>query len=259
MRIRILPYKQGSRSAKALAAALGGKVLKTHNSTFVPRVGDLIINWGSHKGIEVPRALGVRICDYRNPHEDLENVSNKLKFFELMKESQLSEIIPPFWTEKDSIPDEAFPVVCRTILNGHSGNGIHISDSRDGLVAASLYTKYLKKKDEYRVHCSSSPTDGECGVFLVQRKARRTGHENPNWRVRNHANGFVFVRNAVNPPACVTDVALQAFRASGLDFGAVDVIYNEQSGRAYVLEINTAPGLEGTTIEDYAKMFKETA
>ena len=38
----------------------------------------------------------------------------------------------------------------------------------------------------------------------------------------------------------------------GLDFGAVDVIYNGHSNRAYVLEINTAPGLTGTTLDNYA-------
>ena len=43
-RIRILPYRQGSKSAKALAEALGGKVLKLENSSFIPREGDLIIN-----------------------------------------------------------------------------------------------------------------------------------------------------------------------------------------------------------------------
>ena len=30
-----------------LAAALGGKVLKRINSKFVPKAGDVVINWGS--------------------------------------------------------------------------------------------------------------------------------------------------------------------------------------------------------------------
>ena len=41
----------------------------------------------------------------------------------------------------------------------------------------------------------------------------------------------------------------------GLDFGAVDVIWNEHESKAYVLEINTAPGLEGSTVEDYKEFF----
>jgi D-alanine-D-alanine ligase-like ATP-grasp enzyme len=42
---------------------------------------------------------------------------------------------------------------------------------------------------------------------------------------------------------------------TGLDFGAVDVIWNAQKEKPYVLEINTAPGLEGQTIADYAAFF----
>ena len=51
--------------------------------------------------------------------------------------------------------------------------------------------------------------------------------------------------------------ATKAVAALGLDFGAVDVIYNEKYGRAYVLEVNTAPGLgEGIAIM-YARVFME--
>jgi hypothetical protein len=36
-----------------------------------------------------------------------------------------------------------------------------------------------------------------------------------------------------------------------LDFGAVDVGWNEHHGEATIYEVNTAPGLEGTTLEKY--------
>src|SRR3546814_2808293 len=62
------------------------------------------------------------------------------------------EYLPKFWTKKEDIPDEAFPIVCRTVLSGHSGVGIVIADNRDDLVPANLYVKYVKKKEEYRVH-----------------------------------------------------------------------------------------------------------
>jgi D-alanine-D-alanine ligase-like ATP-grasp enzyme len=56
------------------------------------------------------------------------------------------------------------------------------------------------------------------------------------------------------------DVRAQAFKAmasSALDFVAVDVVWNEHEKQAYVLEINTAPGLEGATVESYARKFTE--
>jgi D-alanine-D-alanine ligase-like ATP-grasp enzyme len=37
-----------------------------------------------------------------------------------------------------------------------------------------------------------------------------------------------------------------------LHFSAVDVVYNDREKKAYVLEINTAPGVEGQTIQVYA-------
>ena len=246
-RIRVIPYKQGSRSAKALAQALGGKVLKLQNSKYVWRPGDLVINWGNSE-------LGGE--EVLNPGYGIKDVANKLLFFNKMKELGLEDILPEFWTNASSIPDEAFPVVCRTILSGHSGVGVHIANSRDELVHAPLYVKYIKKKDEYRVHVGIDNEDRPC-VISVQRKAKRNGIEPVCYQIRNLANGFVYVREGVNPPNAVIEAAKQVLQASFLDFGAVDVIWNEHYQRAYVLEINSAPGLEGQTVTDYANFFME--
>lgn len=279
MRYRVLPYRQGSRSAKALADALGGKVLKLEGSKFKPKNGDRIINWGSTEPYVDSDgddwAATISCWVYNDPVE-MPNVTNKLKFFQRMKE-KCPDIVPEFWTNKDDIEDGKFPVVCRTVLSGHSGAGIVISDCRDDVVDCNLIVKYEKKKDEYRVHCGMVPytqtsldvlgdpdeadniNGSEAVVIAVQRKARRPDFENPNWQVRNHDNGFIYVRNNINPPASVIANALTAFKVTGLDFGAVDVIWNNEKGKAYVLEINTAPGLEGQTIDDYAKYFQGIA
>jgi len=250
-RIRVLPYRQGSRSAAVLAEALGGRVLRLEGSTFRPRRGDLIINWGNTTG---HRALGDVVGRCFNASHLILNVSNKLNFFNLMRTNN-SEIIPEFWTRREDIPAGSYPVVCRTVLAGHSGAGIVIANSVDELVPASLYTKYIKKEQEYRVHCGLQQ-DGTVGVIAVQRKARNTDAENPNWQVRNHANGFVFVRGGFVAPPMVIEAAKRSLAATGLDFGGVDVIWNERQQRAYVLEINSACGLEGQTVEDYATYFR---
>jgi glutathione synthase/RimK-type ligase-like ATP-grasp enzyme len=168
-----------------------------------------------------------------------------------MEDEGLLDLIPEYWTDKESIPSEAYPVLCRTILTGHSGAGIHWADTPDDLVDAPLYVKYVKKSEEYRVHVSAD------GVFLIQRKARRLDHDNPDWRIRNHQNGFIYQRDNVECPGCVVTSAEAAFKATGLDFGAIDVIYNKTKDKAYVLEINTAPGLAGSTVTDYADIIKE--
>lgn len=239
-RYRVLPYKQGSKGAKALASEMGGLVLKTEGSTFKPREGDVVVNWGSssHTGCTTHNKDGER----------LSNATNKLLFFRAMRETGLT---PEFWETKSAIPEGAYPVVARTILNGHSGAGIVIASTPDSLPNCSLYVKYEKKRDEYRVHV------GRGGKLIsLQQKKRRNGVENPNWQIRNHDNGFIYAREGVNPPKQVIDAAHRTLEVLDLDFGAVDVIWNNTQERAYVLEINTAPGLEGQTVRDYARFFR---
>lgn len=246
-RLRVLPYKQGSASAKALANALGCKMLKLTNSVFRARPQDIIINWGNsgHNYSGLNRSFNLH---------NIHLASNKLAFFKLMGE-QSPESIPPFWTNREEIPEDAYPVVCRTMLSSHSGRGIVIADTIEQLVDAPLYVKYIKKKEEYRVHVGVF--NGEAKVISIRRKVRRLACETPEWRIRNKANGFVFQINNLAPNPDVLEVAKKALQVTGLDFGAVDVVFNERQQKAYALEINTAPGLEGQTILDYANFIKE--
>jgi hypothetical protein len=245
-----MPYTQGSRSAKALAEALGGKVLRLIGSEFIKKEDDLVINWGNSNADPALISLNAG----NNP-DCIKRNSNKLSFFQHQKEQGNEEFLPEFWTEPSGIDGYIFDaggmVVCRTNLVGHSGAGIVIASSFGEIVEAPLYTRYIKKKDEYRVHLGR-----EGSIIDLQRKARRFSCDTPNWLVRNHSNGFTYVRGNLNPPESVLIAAKAVLKASGLHFGAVDVIYNASQDKAYVLEINTAPGLVGQTIQSYANYFK---
>lgn len=146
-------------------------------------------------------------------------------------------------------------VVERHILNGNSGAGIRLVEpnGEEELSKAPLYVKYVPKKQEYRIHvCGGEAVD-------IQRKARRkdVADEDINWKIRNHDNGFIFARNedGVVPPDVIVQ-AINSVKLLGLDFGAVDVIFNDKEQQAYVLEVNTAPGLSGSTLEGYVSRFK---
>ncbi len=245
MRCFIQPYKQGSKGAKALAKALGGRVLRKEGSSYLHQQGDVIINWGDGE-CHLPNVL--------NKAEAIRRIANKRTAFALFKEAGVS--IPAFAVSPDGVSWPGLTVV-RHKLTGHSGEGIELVEDKANLPPAPLYVEYIKKEQEYRVHVGKSLDGDNSGttIIAIQRKARDKSNPSPNWQVRNHANGFVFVRGGVNPPTCVLDEARRALVASGLDFGAVDVIYNDKSEKAYVLEINTAPGIEGTTISDYAAFF----
>lgn len=248
MAIKVFPYRPGSHGAKALAEAVGGRVLKRKDSKYRFREGDLIINWGASDCPFKGRSVA-------NQPDAIDPASNKLKCFNLMQEAGVS--IPRFWTNQRDIPDDAFPIMCRTKLQAHSGEGIVVAERRDQLVDAPLYTQYMKKKHEFRVHTMRAPGQATKSI-ITQRKAKKHGVEDANFMVRNLANGFVYLIDD-NPPDCVTTEAFKALESTGLAFGAVDVIFNEAQGKAYVLEINTAPGLEDRTAEAYGKAFQEIA
>jgi len=246
MSVKIYPYKQGSRGAKALADGMGIRVLKQEGSTWKPTAKSAVINWGAS-------TLPARFdnCLVLNKPDAVVAATDKLRLFRDVDDTSLM----PRWSasREDAVgwAREGHKVMCRTVLNGHSGRGIVVSRTEDELVDAPLYVQYVKKKEEFRVHIMH----GE--VFDVQRKARRLEVEEPNWDIRNHDNGFIYARNDIQVPKKVTGVAVKVFKKTDLDFGAVDVIFNTKQDLALVLEINTAPGLTGTTVDNYVATFKE--
>lgn len=238
MKYFVYPYKAGSQSAKLLAQKLGGKCIKLHGSNYQGKASHLVINWGSSGCPIFHRTLN---CDTRV-------AGDKLKAFKALKAGEVN--VPPFTTKKDEAQNwvnDGSVVFARTVLNGHSGAGIVVVS--DGSVpVAPLYTLYIKKKQEYRIHVVKD------NVIHVQQKKKKEGFDAN--KVRSHANGYVFAVNDIDPPQTVIDEAKKAVQILGLDFGAVDVIYNDKQHKAYVLEVNTAPGLCDTTANIYAQAFK---
>tara|TARA_B100000929_G_C15511743_1_gene421155 strand:- start:33810 stop:34580 length:771 start_codon:yes stop_codon:yes gene_type:complete len=251
MRNTILyPYKPGSNSARELARELEVRRMSHRNSTFRGNPNKLVINWGASRLPE--EALK---CQVINEPDAVRRASDKLQFF------THADCRKPWWTESwqeaiEYCNEEGATIVVRHVLNGHSGEGIQLVEPGNYMPeGAPLYTAYVPKKHEYRVHVFN----GE--VIDVQRKARRrdVADEDVNWKVRNNANGFVFARNGDALGTVPDDVlrqATQAVTSLNLHFGAADVIFNERQSLAYVLEVNTAPGLEGTTLTNYANAFR---
>lgn len=251
--IYIYPYKLGSSSAKALREGLSSKLnykvkLVRPDGRFRPRRGDLVINWGSstspnwklaQEDVNKPQAVAVaanKLLTLQKLHEA--NVPTPE--FTTSREEALS------WIETDST------VVIRNTLTGHSGQGIQIATDANSITPAPLYTKYKKKRAEFRVHVFN----GEV-IDTVQKKKRSAENRPDNFTtyIRSHANGWVFCREGITDCNRRNTIAVAAVSALGLQFGAVDIIYNEYEDQYYVLEVNTAPGLEGTTLQKYVETF----
>lgn len=258
----IYPYKAGSRSVMAFRKSLSSEGFKTleiklEQSKFAGKSSKTVINWGnSHQHPEVSKSRVI------NKPQQIAVASNKLLTFNCLRDAGVP--VPEFSEEEDDAMSwllEDSTVFARTTLNGHSGAGIVEINKGDEIVDAPLYVRYVKKKDEYRIHVFKNRETGGYEALHIQRKARRTDvpDNEVNWKIRNHSNGFIFASGdgvADNTPTCVLDSAIHAVASLHLDFGAVDVIYNDKQKQAYVLEVNTAPGLEGRTLGVYCDYFK---
>lgn len=243
----VYAYNAGSHGAQELADALGVSRIRHQGSKFRGAAHKRVINWGA---TEVP--VEVRKCNVANPPAAIANVNNKLRFFQRVTDAPIPPRTVP-WTNSKSVAQEWLKkgvVVVRKSLTGHSGHGIIIVEPGQSLPDAQLYTQYIPKSHEFRVHIVNGK------VIDVQRKIRDPNSEPKDWKVRSHDNGFIFVRGGFTFPEDCSRESVKAFVASGLDFGAVDVIWSEKQRKAYVLEINSAPGLEGQTITSYAEAFK---
>lgn len=260
-RIIIIPYNVYSNSAKQLQKSLKKSttipsfIINKDSKTYQPRWNDYVINWGCSK--EWDWINKVEKCPWQS-------ATNKLNFFEKIKDFNLlypNNIINiPEWTTelKTALEwiDKGKTVLARTILNGHSGNGIILMEptADKNNVQAPLYVQYKKKTHEYRCHFFKEKNNTYKIIDITQKKKRKD-FENVNTKIRNHQNGWIYARENITEPTDLRHQALNAALVSGLPFGAVDLIWNALENKCYVLEVNTAPGITGTTLEKYVKSF----
>lgn len=174
---------------------------------------------------------------------------NKIQQLQRFKENNVS--CPNFTIRREDVAELGSKTVfARRLINSTNGRGIVEFSPSDGgdIPVAPLYTAYIPKKREYRFHVF-----GE-SVIDVQQKRKKRGFESTrDTRIRNVNNGYVYCRDGINPPNGAADLAIRAVAACGYEYGAVDLIYNEKRDQCYVLEVNSRPGLMGTTLEKYAE------
>lgn len=217
------------------------KTIKNRGSRYRYNPTDhLVLNYGCSAPIDHP---------VLNKPEAIHLASNKLLTFKHLRDSGYENL--PIFSENIEDAREWISngkiVYCRTILTGSQGHGIVVARTEDELVRAPLYVQKVPRTKEVRVH-----------VFMEQvidfsEKRRRQDSEVEN-DVRNLQNGWVFCRENVEIPDDAKDAAIKAVSLLGLDFGAVDMALNR--GIPRIFEVNTAPGMTGTTLENYKNAIK---
>lgn len=136
----------------------------------------------------------------------------------------------------------------RKLLTASCGKGIVVFEPgivNHAMSGCPVYTKYKKKKREFRVHVFKDK------VVRVVEKKLRSGWDGPREsKIRNLANGYVFC-SCENEPSGIRELAVHAAKVVGSDFKGVDIGYNEKNNELFVIEVNSAPGIEGQNIQAY--------
>ena len=249
MSVWIMPYKEGSESVRLLKEAMGVRSIKLENSKWKNSPNRVVINWGN---------TSPQIDDKENVkwinHPDV--VASSVNKIETFKKLYQYVACVPHTTNPDKAVSwlrEGREVVARKKINGMGGEGITLCNYESGIPLVPLYTLYIPKKSEFRVHYVKG-----LGVIKIQRKARKLDVplDRVNWKIRNINNGFIYaLADDVDMSIQIrlAEMAKTAITKLGLDFGCLDVIYNETSDCLYLLEVNSAPGLSETTAKDYAR------
>lgn len=241
----------------SLIRGLKGKRIRKKGGRFRPGKWRKIINWGSTNVPYHPIKIGKLL----NSPDKVKTCVDKSKFFGTIGATH-AEYMVPYTFDKEAARawiKAGHRVVARTILNGHSGAGIVIRGpkGKEPLPDAPLYTKYVPKDEEYRLHFIRTGVKGsEVQNFYSQKKVKRADFDGKHNRlIRCFDNGYIYQHEGIEIPKCVLNAAAHVFLTSRLDFGAVDVIYSKDLEKGFVLEINTAPGLAPQSAEAYAKAF----
>lgn len=151
--------------------------------------------------------------------------------------------------------EEGHTVFGRRFLNSSCGKGIVVIEPDfDEVPSCPVYTKYKKKKREFRVHIFRDK------VVAITEKRKRAGFEGQrDTKIRNLANGYVFCQTVENIPEGLQALALAASKVTPSDFKGVDIGYNERNNDLFIIEVNSAPGIQGSNIDAYVEAITTTA
>lgn len=248
MRFMVLPYNSHSEGAIALAEGLDGLRIRLRDSNYEYREGDCVINWGNGDSSSLLRLPeGVML----NPNVNI--CINKVDFFRRM---QGHNIVPPFAFSKDeAMRHLAYPILCRTRVEGADGDGCVVADDADGMREARLYTQLLEKTAEYRVHMGRNFA-GEI-ILIAAQKKRVIGDHPVDRRIWTGESVVLDYLEPHELPRHVFEVTKRSMELMPeLHFAGFDTIDTTVHG-ARVVEANSAPLLTPTVTRKYVEFIRQ--
>jgi glutathione synthase/RimK-type ligase-like ATP-grasp enzyme len=228
-----------------IAEEAGLGVYKT-GDVIEERNPEYIFRWGTTAGVE----NGPKIV---NKIKAISETCDKRRFRAKLADKGLA---PFTWTDVEAFKKDAgnkeFDVLIRPGMHERSEGIYRCTNAWDVMDAINkcgyeyYISQYIKKTQEFRVFVVS----GRVAWVIEKTPANK---EDVSWGCVN-AGQFEYVAWQDWPLAIVQN-AVDAFYQSDLDFGAVDVMLDAE-GRAYTLEINTAPYLTPYYARTIGKTFK---
>ncbi len=225
-KLRLVSKKLGSNSLKALAEGLSTK-------------------------------LGYKVWRSKSPKLNRNNIvygdcKDKLQQYQWFHQQGVASL--EFTTSKDEASawvEQGATVFARTLLRSSEGKGIVILEKgkQETVPNAGVFTKYKKKKREFRVHVFRDSV-----VQVLEKRKRKEFNGEVNTKVRNTANGYVFCSQDVVEPEGIRELALKASKVTNSDFKGVDIGFNEKLNELFVIEVNSAPGIQGSNVDKYIEV-----
>lgn len=230
----LLYSPQTRPSGERLAEFLG---IENHGTEDPDRRVDQLLRWGNSQRIQyVPEEQTI------NLRRAIAKATDKYKSLEELEKAGVP--VPEYSRDMDELE---YPMLGREENHSQGSDIVPILQRKDLEVADSTpdyFTQYIPVKREYRVHVIDSQ------IVKVSQKVLEEEEDYNPW-IRNYENGYRFV-NPRERHAGINQ-AISAVNSLELDFGAVDLIIDEND-QPYVLEVNTAPSLqEGVSLEVYGE------
>lgn len=209
----------------------------------------LIIGWGARCKRQDEYAY--EQMRFVNKVSAINRASNKLRAFEIFRENgiRIPEIRKTTESARELFAHGQNIVLARSKIH-RAGNDIVVVTSSELLqyVYADFFVQYIESVKEYRVH-------------VYRNKIIRVGEKIPvapikSTIIKSRPNGWhIEYLPRGNRPISLLNDARIAVSSLGLDFGVVDMIIDSDR-RAFVLEVNTGPGLDDTGIRIYGRKFE---
>lgn len=196
------------------------------------RKPDVMIRWGNSQ-------LSTTAAVELNEKEKVRSASNKAEMERTLREAGVA--MPP----KIEDPSYQGPAYIR-----NNRNVVRYVEQFSGLSSSDKYALYpISNKREFRIHIYNDRT---IGVY------EKEPYEADTKIYKDDTCRFRRIDQGGRVPSGIRPLARQAVSALGLLFGGVDVIIDLDTNNKYVLEVNSAPALNGPNLDRWVEAFKTT-